>query len=113
MGFGDDAYGIETGVDPWIQNLWPALCKQLGVPFVSSDSLHASLNKFTSNISATFASILNNLKMSCDEEQSSEHTLLTDALLLILKDFDVEKCRTPRLPSPALAISFEETHKVS
>ncbi|KFM72827.1 Methionine synthase reductase, partial [Stegodyphus mimosarum] len=45
--------------------------------------------------------------MSYSVEQSE--TLLTETLSPVIKDFDIEKCRIPKLPPPTLTINFEES----
>ncbi|XP_042900376.1 methionine synthase reductase isoform X2 [Parasteatoda tepidariorum] len=88
-GYGDDAYGIETAVDPWISNLWPALRKQLGLPAISDE-------------------IQTNSSAEMNSTDSVTPYFLSDLSSVIpLLNIDVAKC--PKLPSPAFSVSYESS----
>ncbi|KAG8180128.1 hypothetical protein JTE90_027082 [Oedothorax gibbosus] len=100
-GYGDDAFGIETGVDPWILNLWPALQRQL---HVKCEPMNGPLTN--GNCIDTEDSRFNMSTLNKEAEVTSISELST-----FLKDVDVEKCRLPKLPAPTLKINFEDDHE--
>ncbi|GFR29418.1 methionine synthase reductase [Trichonephila clavata] len=104
-GYGDDAFGIETGVDPWIENLFPALQKFLGVEPTSYNISAFGLLKTNESVK--------NFSMFSIESLSEEkiENLTIKDLPSLLKDFEIEKINVPKLPSPALAVTFEADKK--
>lgn len=98
-------FRIETGVDPWIDQLWPALHKQLGLDFriksfVDCYSLQSNIRSdLISQMDATCESIQKN----CSEKDK----FITD-LSVILKEIDVQKCHVPKLPSPLYTVVYHK-----
>ncbi|GFS96404.1 methionine synthase reductase [Nephila pilipes] len=104
-GFGDDAFGIETGVEPWIENLFPSLQKFLGVE-LSSDIISApDISKMNESVKNSNMFLIESLS---DEEM--ENLTIKD-LPSLLKDLETEKINVPKLPSPTLGVTFEENEK--
>ncbi|GIY20024.1 methionine synthase reductase [Caerostris extrusa] len=105
VGYGDDAYGIGTCVDPWIKNLWPALQKLLGVEPSTTNGF--VVNFFDENY------LLKYLNMTSIESLSDEEikTLTLKDIPHLIKYSHIDKLGLPSLPSPKLAIAFEETVK--
>ncbi|XP_054724199.1 methionine synthase reductase-like isoform X2 [Uloborus diversus] len=96
---------IETAVDPWIRNLWPALHQQLGLNYKNESN-------FTT--SEDFMSIIDQCKsisMSLNHQiphSCSDDCKITCTLCTVIKDFNPEKVQIPKFPSPSLTVTFED-----
>ncbi|XP_055939636.1 methionine synthase reductase-like isoform X2 [Argiope bruennichi] len=106
IGFGDDAFGIETGVDPWLYSLWPALQKQLGFDLIAK-------NYFIPDLQNMDQEFLKNSNLTSVLSLSDEEikNLTIGKLPSLLENCQVENLNFPKLPSPTLEITFVENEK--
>ncbi|GFY59700.1 methionine synthase reductase, partial [Trichonephila inaurata madagascariensis] len=100
-GYGDDAFGIETGVDPWVENLFPALQKFLGVEPTSNNISAPDLLNMNESVKK-----FNMFSIESLSEEETENLTIKD-LPSLLKDIEIEKINVRELPSPALAVTFK------
>lgn len=105
-GYGDDAYGIETGVDPWINDLWPALYKQLGLDFHPTNFVDCyNLQNIAKSSMSRMDSASNTVNCSQSEKNDCLATLPS-----LMKGIDLEKCHVPKLPSPLYQVRYNENN---
>ncbi|PRD37064.1 UNVERIFIED_CONTAM: hypothetical protein NCL1_06752 [Trichonephila clavipes] len=86
------SFNIKAGVDPFIENLFPALQKFLGVVTTSNNISDPDLLKMD--------------KSNHCQKKKTENLTIKD-LPPLFKDIEIEKINVPKLPSLALAVTFE------
>lgn len=92
---------IETGVDPWVDNLWPALFKQLGLDFQTISFVDCY------NIQNSVRSASINEMEPVPVSTKLEKSDITD-LPSLMKGIDLQNCHIAKLPLPLYTVVYNK-----
>ena len=119
-GFADDAVGLETVVDPWIENLWPAISQRLSDPHQVLPQLELEQSKSIPETPVKAEIVADAIPVVVQPELAKEveaevEKIVHDLASLTVSTAPLNECnlKVPLLPQSFLELSFDSSSNVT